>query len=151
MRSSLAARVLSMFAVVATSLLVLTAAVGVHPGSAIAQEKPSATSDKVGVTLTTDPSPAQKGTNTVRVKLTDAAGQPITRAAVTVTFSMPAMPSMNMAAMNTITKTTDEGAGMYEGKADLGSGGTWQVTITARQNGQIIVTKKLTVKAAGGM
>ena len=52
MTSSLEARVLSVFAVVATSLLVLTAAVGVHPGSAIAQEKPSATRDKVGMTLT---------------------------------------------------------------------------------------------------
>jgi hypothetical protein len=60
---------------------------------------------------------------------------------------MPAMPSMNMAAMKTVVKSTDKGAGMYEGQGDLGSGGIWQITITARQNGQIIATKKLTITA----
>jgi hypothetical protein len=40
---------------------------------------------------------------------------------------------------------------MYEGKGDLASGGLWHVTITARQNGQVIATKKLTVQAMGGM
>jgi Cu(I)/Ag(I) efflux system membrane fusion protein len=151
MQSHFAARVLSALSVLAMSSLFVIGGVGVHPSSAFAQEKPSASSEKVNVTLTTDPSPAQKGTNAVRVKLTDAAGQPITGAAVTVTFSMPAMPSMNMAAMNTITKTTDKGAGMYEGKADLGSGGMWQVTISAQRNSQTIATKKLTIKATGGI
>jgi Cu(I)/Ag(I) efflux system membrane fusion protein/cobalt-zinc-cadmium efflux system membrane fusion protein len=87
----------------------------------------------------------------VRVKLTDASGQPISAAEVTVTFFMPAMPSMNMAAMKTVIKGADKGGGMYEGKGDLASGGIWHVTITARQNGQVIATKKLTVKATGGM
>jgi hypothetical protein len=40
---------------------------------------------------------------------------------------------------------------MYEGKGDLGSGGTWQVSIRAQQNGQTIVSKQLTVNATGGM
>ncbi|MGA9885630.1 MAG: hypothetical protein WBQ34_18080 [Candidatus Acidiferrales bacterium] len=40
---------------------------------------------------------------------------------------------------------------MYKDKADLASGGTWQVTVIARQNGQIVATKRLTVKATGGM
>ena len=38
-----------------------------------------------------------------------------------------------------------------EGKGDLGSGGTWQVTVTAMQNGQAIASKQLTVNATGGM
>jgi Cu(I)/Ag(I) efflux system membrane fusion protein/cobalt-zinc-cadmium efflux system membrane fusion protein len=38
---------------------------------------------------------------------------------------------------------------MYEGKGDLGSGGMWDVTVTAQQDGKTIVTKKLTVKAMG--
>jgi hypothetical protein len=40
---------------------------------------------------------------------------------------------------------------MYEGKGDLGSGGTWQVTVTATQNGQVIASKHLTLNATGGM
>lgn len=151
MMSNLAGRVLSVFSGLAISLLFLTAGVGIRATSAFPQENPSAIKEKVNVQLTTGPSPAQKGTNTVRVKLTDPTGRPITGATVTVTFFMPAIPSMNMAAMNTFTKTTDKGDGLFEGKTDLGSGGIWQVTITVHQNGQTIATKKLTVKATGGM
>jgi nitrogen fixation protein FixH len=101
--------------------------------------------------LTTDPSPAQKGSNTIRVKLTDLAGKPIAGAQVTVTFFMAAMPAMNMPEMKTVIKGADKGGGMYEGKGMLGSGGIWEVTITAQQNGQTIAAKKLTVKATGGV
>ena len=106
---------------------------------------------QANVELTTDPSPPQKGSNTVRVKLTDQAGKPIAGAEVTVTFFMPAMPAMGMAAMKAPIKLADKGNGMYEGKDALGSGGTWQVTVTASQNGQAIATKHLTVNATGGM
>ena len=126
---------------------------GMHDGmqQSNSRENPSAMSSKIGIALTTDPSPAKKGSNTFRVKLTDQGGQPITGAEVTVTLSMAAMPSMNMPAMKTVVKGADQGGGMYEGKGDLASGGIWQVTITALQNGQTIATKKLTVKASGGM
>jgi Cu(I)/Ag(I) efflux system membrane fusion protein/cobalt-zinc-cadmium efflux system membrane fusion protein len=40
---------------------------------------------------------------------------------------------------------------MYEGNGSLGSGGTWQVTITVQKNGQTIGTKQLRVNATGGM
>jgi Cu(I)/Ag(I) efflux system membrane fusion protein/cobalt-zinc-cadmium efflux system membrane fusion protein len=103
------------------------------------------------VELTTDPSPPHKGSNTVRVKLTSQNGQPVTGAQVTVTFFMAGMPAMGMSAMKTVISASDKGAGMYEGKGDLGSGGTWQVTITAMQNGQAIASKQLTVNATGGM
>ncbi len=115
------------------------------------QNKPSEAQQKAKVELTTDPSPAQKGSNTVQVKLTDPEGKPISGAEVTVTFFMAAMPSMNMPEMKTAIKGTDKGGGMYEGKSDLGSAGMWQVTVTAKQNGQTIANKKLTVKATGGM
>jgi len=151
MKLHFAARVLSVFSALAISILLVAAEVAVHPSSAFAQQSPSANSDKVGVTLTTVPSPAQKGTNTVQVKLTDPTGKPINGAEVAVTFFMPAMPDMGMAAMNSTTKTTDKGAGMYEGKAELGSSGMWQVTVTAQRNGQTIATKKLTITAKGGM
>ena len=101
--------------------------------------------------LTTDPAPPQKGGNVFRVKLTTPSGTPISGAQVNVTFFMAAMPAMGMAAMKISVDLTDKGGGMYEGKGDLGSGGTWQVTITARQNGSVVARKPLTVNATGGM
>lgn len=101
--------------------------------------------------LTTEPSPPHKGNNVFRVKLTGANNGAISGAEVTVTFYMPAMSAMGMAAMNTRVTLADKGNGMYEGKGDLGAGGTWQVTITATQNGQPLVSKHFTVNAEGGM
>jgi membrane fusion protein, copper/silver efflux system len=72
-------------------------------------------------------------------------------AQVTVTFFMAAMPAMGMAAMKTVVQTSDKGSGMYEGSGSLGSGGTWQVTISAAQNGQTIANKQFSVDATGGM
>jgi Cu(I)/Ag(I) efflux system membrane fusion protein/cobalt-zinc-cadmium efflux system membrane fusion protein len=118
-------------------------------GQAAAMNAPAAS--QANAELSTDPTPPHKGSNTVRVKLTAQAGKPITGAEVTVTFFMPAMPAMGMAAMKTVINAGDMGNGVYEGKGDLGSGGTWQVTITATQNGQTIASKQLTVNATGGM
>jgi RND family efflux transporter MFP subunit len=97
------------------------------------------------IDFTTNPDPPHKGSNTFRVKLG------VDGADVTVTFYMPAMPAMGMAAMNTATKLTGKGNGLYEGTGVLGSGGSWQVTITARKNGQPFATKQLRVNAEGGM
>lgn len=101
--------------------------------------------------LTTDPDPPRKGSNTFRVKLTDASGAPISGADVSVTFSMPAMPAMGMAAMRMQAPLTEKGNGLYEGPGKLDSGGTWQVTILAKKNGQVVASKQLSVNATGGM
>src|SRR5216683_3740946 len=103
------------------------------------------------VELTTEPDPPHKGANTVLVKLTDASGGPISGAEVSVTFSMPAMPAMGMAAMRTQIPLAEKGNGLYEGPGKLDSGGTWQVTILAKKNGQIVASKQLSVNATGGM
>jgi Cu(I)/Ag(I) efflux system membrane fusion protein/cobalt-zinc-cadmium efflux system membrane fusion protein len=116
-------------------------------GQAAAMNAPA----QANVELTTDPNPPHKGNNVVRVKVTSNNGQPVTGAQVTVTFYMAAMPAMGMAAMKTVINATDKGRGMYEGTGDLGSGGTWQVSITASQNGQMIASKQLTLNATGGM
>jgi Cu(I)/Ag(I) efflux system membrane fusion protein/cobalt-zinc-cadmium efflux system membrane fusion protein len=68
-----------------------------------------------------------------------------------VSFYMAAMPAMGMAAMNTSAALTEKGNGLYEGSGSLGSGGTWQVTVSAQKNGQAIATKQLRVNATGGM
>ncbi len=105
----------------------------------------------VNVEFTTEPSPPRKGGNTFRVRLTEASGQPITGAQVTVTFFMPAMPAMGMAAMKTTATLNDKGGGRYEGAGELGSGGTWQVTVTAQKNGQALANKQMNISATGGM
>jgi Cu(I)/Ag(I) efflux system membrane fusion protein/cobalt-zinc-cadmium efflux system membrane fusion protein len=107
--------------------------------------------EQASAELTTDPSPPHKGSNIFRVKLTTPDGKPIDGAQVTVTFFMPAMPAMGMAEMKTTSTLQDKGNGMYERRGELGSGGTWQVVIVARQNGQLLANQQLTVSATGGM
>lgn len=118
-------------------------------GAAAAMNQTAATQTKLE--LTTQPDPPRKGGNVFRVRLTDAAGSPIAGAQVNVTFFMPAMPAMGMAAMKTSVDLTDKGGGMYEGAGELGSGGTWQVTLTAQQNGRVIGVRHFTLNAEGGM
>ncbi|HEY1743556.1 MAG TPA: FixH family protein [Granulicella sp.] len=105
----------------------------------------------VNVDFTTDPNPPHKGSNTFRVKLTDANGSPISGADVSVTFFMPSMPAMGMAAMNATTKLPQKSAGLYEGQGNLDTGGTWQVTVTVQQNGRTLATKLLHMNTEGGM
>jgi Cu(I)/Ag(I) efflux system membrane fusion protein/cobalt-zinc-cadmium efflux system membrane fusion protein len=115
-------------------------------GSAGAMNAPQAS-----VEFTTDPTPPRKGGNVIQVKLADASSAPISGADVSVTFFMPAMPAMGMAAMRTPVSLADKGNGFYEGSAQLDSGGTWQVTVVAKKNGQTVASKQLSVNATGGM
>lgn len=113
--------------------------------------KPEGLQPTIAIDFTTDPNPAHKGSNLFRVKLNGANGQPYAGAEVTVTFFMAAMPAMGMGAMNTTSQLSAKSPGLYEGMGVLESGGTWQVTITVKQNGQTIGTKQLRVNAEGGM
>lgn len=106
---------------------------------------------QANVELSSDPAPPHRGSNALRVKLTDTNGTPVTGAEIAVTFFMPAMPAMGMAAMRLPLSLTDKGNGLYEGSGQLDSGGTWQVTILAKKNGQVIANKQLSVNATGGM
>ena len=121
------------------------------PGAGSNAPPANAPAVQANIDFTTDPNPPSKGANTFRVQLTGTGNAPITGADVTVTFYMAAMPAMGMAAMNTTTKLTDKGNGLYEGSGSLGSGGTWQVTISAQKNGKVIATRQLHVNATGGM
>jgi len=103
------------------------------------------------VELSSDPNPPHKGGNLFRVKLRDASGSTVSGADVSVTFFMPAMPAMGMAAIRTSVTLSDKGNGLYEGSVQLESGGTWQVTILAKKSGQIVARKQLNVNATGGM
>jgi hypothetical protein len=99
------------------------------PGAGEAASMNAPAKQQANVELTTDPDPPHKGSNIVRVKITGQNGKPIVGANVTVTFFMAAMPAMGMASMKGVINASNKGGGMYEGKGDLGSGGTWQVTV----------------------
>ncbi len=108
-------------------------------------------SQQASAELTTDPNPARKGKNSIQVRLTSASGQPVSGAQVTVRFHMPGMPDMGMAEMNSAAELNEQANGTYSGQLELDSGGTWQVTITVEQGGKLILTKRMTVTATGGM
>ena len=132
----------------------LQAAIGAFappPPGAGAAAAMNAPAQQVAIDLSTEPATAQKGANTVRVKLTAADGKPLVDAQVTVTFFMPAMPAMGMAAMKAAVPLNHKGNGLYEGPLQLESGGTWQVTVTVQRAGQTIATKQLNIGATGGM
>lgn len=103
------------------------------------------------VEFSTEPTPPRKGSNTIRAKVAEASGAPVSGAEVSVTFFMPGMPDMGMAAMRTAVSLADKGNGIYEGSTQLESGGTWQVTVVVKKNGQTVATKQLSVNATGGM
>lgn len=121
------------------------------PPGAREAESMNAPTEEASMEFTTVPSPPQRGSNTLRVKLISPDKTSVTRAQVTVTFYMPAMPAMGMSAVKKTTTLSDRGNGTYEGVLDLPSGGSYQVTIAATRNGQAIAGKQLSVTVTGGM
>jgi len=111
----------------------------------------AAPSTQATIDFATDPNPPHKGANTFRVKLTAASGAPISGAQVAITFYMPAMPAMGMSSIKTTVTLSDKGNGLYEGQGNLGSGGSWQVTVSAQRSGKTLATKLLHVNVEGGM
>ena len=120
------------------------------PGAGIAPAM-NAPGQLIGIDLTTVPTPPHKGANTIRVKLAAADGTRVTGVQPTVTFFMPAMPAMGMAAIRKVTTLAEKGSGIYEGTIELETGGTWQVTLTVQRNGQTVATQQLSLSVTGGM
>ena len=75
------------------------------------------------------------------------AGQPVTDADVSVTFRMPAMPSMNMPEMHSTAALAHEGAGRYVGTGQLEMNGSWNVTVTVSRNGAQIGSQRFSLIA----
>jgi RND family efflux transporter MFP subunit len=110
-----------------------------------------AAATQVQIDLNTQPSPPRKGANTVRVKLTGSDGKPVTGAQVSVTFAIPAMPAMGMAAQHAAATLIDKGNGDYEAPVQFPSGGTWATIVTVQRDGKTIASKQLSLDATGGM
>lgn len=107
--------------------------------------------EQLQIDFTTNPVPPRKGSNIIHVKLTSADGKPVIGVQTTVSFFMPAMPAMGMAAEHAASTLSDKGNGSYEGAVQLASGGTWQVTVTVQRDSKTIATKHSSVTATGGM
>ena len=129
----------------------LQASVGGFAAPAPPQSTSAAPGKAMQIDFSTEPSPPRNGSNTVRVKVTDADGKPATGAQVKATFFMPAMPAMGMAAEHAAAMLAEKGSGSYEGTVQLSTAGTWQVSVTVQRGGQTVATKQLGVSVAGGM
>jgi multidrug efflux pump subunit AcrA (membrane-fusion protein) len=116
------------------------------PGASASAKASSGT-----IEITTKPSPPQKGSNDVVIKVHDSSRRPITDANVSVVFFMPAMPAMGMSAMRVAANAKPAGNGIYAATVNLQSGGTWNVTVSATRAGQPIASRQLTMSATGGM
>jgi len=114
-------------------------------------EAPVKGASQANIDYSSIPPTPYTGTNTFRVKLTGSGGSPVTGAQVTVTFLMPAMPAMGIAAMRDVYTLPEKGGGLYEGPGNIKMGGTWQVTVLATKNGQSIAQKQLSVMTEGGV
>lgn len=97
------------------------------------------------LTFTTLPEIPKAGEAALRLKVTDPAGYAVANAQVVFVYTMP-MPGMSESKV-TGRHTKD---GVYEGKAMLGMGGMWVVTVTVTMQGLEPVTEKFQFTVAGG-
>lgn len=114
------------------------------PGEAGA---PAAPIQRLDITFRAQPDPPRTGENSFEVTVRDPAGQPIADADVSVTFFMPAMPTMNMPAMRNQTKLPPAGGGLYRGSGQVLMGGRWDVTVDVNRGGQRLGSRQFAVVA----
>jgi len=97
----------------------------------------------ISAEVVTDPSPPRVGRNRLRVKVADAAGQPITGAELQVRFFMPQMSGM--AQVDVKTTLREVGAGEYAGEVELPIAWSFATTVTVTKGGQVVGTAQTTV------
>ena len=112
-----------------------------------AQAGDGSTAANVDITFSPQPDPPRAGENTFEVMVRDASGQPIADADVSVTFFMPAMPTMNMPAMRNQAKLPPAGSGVYRGSGQLMMAGRWDVTVDVSRRGQRLGSRQFAVVA----
>lgn len=94
------------------------------------------------ITLRTSPDPATVGKNTFEVTVQAPNGSPVADAEVTLKYFMVGMPSMS----NEV-KLERAGNGRYTGSGDIQMAGSWELTVTARRDGQEVGNRKVTLSA----
>jgi RND family efflux transporter MFP subunit len=113
-------------------------------GASAAAPSPAAALD---ITFRPVSDPPKTGDNTFEVALKDPSGQPVTDAEVSVRLFMPAMPTMNMPAMQNETTLVHTNGGVYRGPGQVLMGGRWDVTVTARRGAQELGRKQFALVA----
>ena len=111
-----------------------------------ASEVPPA-DQELNIAFRSDPEPPEAGDNTFEVTVKQADGSPVTDATVTIVFSMPGMPSMNMPAMRSTATLAHEASGRYRGTGQLSMDGTWNVIVTVSRGPEELGSKKFSVVA----
>ena len=111
------------------------------------QAATTAPEQRVDITFRAQPDPPRTGDNTFEVTVKDASGQPISDADVSVTFFMPAMPTMNMPAMRNAAKLPSAGGGIYRGSGQVIMAGRWDVTVDVSRGGQRLGSRQFAVVA----
>jgi hypothetical protein len=113
-----------------------------EPSQALAATS-AAPAERVDITFS--PDPPKTGDNMLEVSVKDASGRPIADAEVSVTFFMPAMPTMNMPAMRNEAKLPPVGGGMYRGPGQVMMAGRWDITVTVTRGGARLGSKQFAV------
>jgi hypothetical protein len=121
---------------VALALLVSVSGCGVGAPASPASTGPSSAAGgkQAGpytVSLKSAPSPAVRGSNALEVMVTDASGQPVSDAKVTLDLNMT---NMNMGKYTVVA--TPAGSGRYTSNVSYSMGGPWRVTVTVERAGQ---------------
>ena len=110
-------------------------------GAQTAQAKP--VEKKVGalsVTVSTAPESAKLGDNTLRIRVKDNAGQPVTDAVVSLEYTMD-MPGM----LIDKAEAKHAGDGVYEAPVRFTMAGPWGVTVSIQRPGQAEARERFTV------
>jgi hypothetical protein len=92
-----------------------------------------------------EPTTAKAGSNTLRILVKDSSGKPIEDADIQVGLFMPQMG--NMPPMSSDATLKPEGGGVYSGSIQFLMAWTWETTVTAKKNGQVIGIAKTTITA----
>jgi hypothetical protein len=125
-------------------MLVIFAACTTQDAQPANEEPPTVNGLQIGFASEADP--PRSGDNTFEVTVRKD-GAPVDDANVTTVFSMPAMPSMNMPAMQSTATLQPEGGGRYKGNGQLSMAGTWNVRVTVSKNGEELGTRDLSIIA----
>ena len=108
---------------------------GAAPGASQSASQPAGK-----ITFVVEPNPPKGAAdNMFHVTVSDADGKSVPDADITVTLVMPAMPAMSMPEMRNSFKVPFAG-GMYMGKGNIPMAGSWNVSVEAKRNGQVIAT-----------
>jgi RND family efflux transporter MFP subunit len=99
----------------------------------------------VAIDFRTQPDTARVGENAFEVVVKDSLGKPVTDAAVSVAFFMPAMPAMSMPAMRTTSTLRHAGDGIYRGSGQVPMPGRWEVTVVVARGSERLGSKRAPV------